>query len=425
MYNAAALQAKFLGLVGFLQYSDPSYPSLPSALLQSTSKRYIQNIHPLCQLETVWNCAPEFTGFQYSAWVAQAYKAGTVVNNAGTLYVANSDTVAGDVPGVSVKWETVEPFGAWLQNLYNHSILEAIGDFIRVRALEYSNRTILDSQILFDGIGLYSDRIIKTGRFVGLAFRLSAQNGLQVAIEQIGAQLDAAQDLTLYLYHSSVQDPILSFDISVAKASTFNWQNPEIETILKFYDQGHNTGGLFYLGYYEDDLVGQAIKMTYNFATGPCSSCNAYNLDAFNRWSKFVQISPFSVPATALDAGRLLFNTDKVQYGDEGNYGINVALTVACDMTEFFGLHRNQFAQALGMKIALKLLEVIAYSTRMTAVEDKVKALAFSDLSEKEQDSFYNRYQRELTALTVDFSGFSSQCMPCATKSKRITMGAV
>lgn len=425
MYNAAALQAKFLGLVGFLQYNDPSYPALPSALLQSASGRYVQNIHPLCQLETVWNCAPEFIGFQYPAWAAQVYKKGVIVTNAGILYVANTDTVAGDIPGASAKWETVEPFGAWLQNLYNHSIIELIADFVRFRALEYSNRTILDSQILYDGIGLYSDRIVKTGRFVGLALRLSTQDGLMAAIEQLGAQLDTPQDLTLYLYHNSVQDPILSFDISVAKASTFNWQAPAQELLLKFYEQSHNAGGLFYLGYYEDDLIGQAIKMDYNFAIGPCSTCNPYNNQAFNKWSKFVSITPVAIPSAALNAGRKLFDVSRAEYGGDHNYGLNIALTVSCDMTEFFGLHRMQFAQALAMKIVIKLLEVIAYSTRMTAVEDKVKALAFADLSDKESDSYVNKYKSELTALTVDFSGFSSQCMPCQTKRGKINMGAV
>lgn len=425
MYNAQTLQQKFLGLVGFTQYNDPSYPVLPASLLQSSSRIFIQTVHPLCYLETIFNCAPEFSKFQYPAWAAGNYNAGSIITHADTLYIATTAASAGDVPGVAGMWQETDPFGAWLQSIYNASIIEMMADFIRARALDNANRGLLDSQILFDGIGLYSDRIIKSGRFVGLALTVNNQQGLQATIERLGAQFDTAQDLTLYLYHSSVREPLLTFDINVAKASSFNWQQPEAELILKFYDDTHNAGGYFFLGYYEGDLSGQAIRFDYNFYSGPCVGCNPYNTQAYNKWSRYVKINSFSVPASALDDDRNLFDINRVQWGGDGNYGLNLAVSVECDMTEFFGVHKMQFAQALAMKICLKLLAVIAYSTRMTAVEDKTRALAFSDLSEKDTDSFLNQYKNELKALSVDFSGMSSDCMPCTNKRGVINMGAV
>lgn len=419
MYNAAALQSDMKGLVGFAPAFDPSYPELPAELLASDSGRILQYIHPLCTIENAYNVAPEFDKYLYPAWTAKAYAAGAIVAHSGKNYIAINAAAEGEAsPDGNAHFKEYTGFADWLTAIYNASVVELFANFIRLRKLNYQNRTLLESTILYDGIGSFTDKIIKEGRFVFLAIDPSPQQGLQVQIHKLGLQADTAQDLTLYLYHSSALDAIATFDISVAKASTFNWQAINA-AILKFYEATHNTSGSFYLGYYESDLSGQAFKREYNWITGPCSTCGGqeWNAQNFNKWSKYIKIRAGYVPASALGVDKQLFNESKVVFDAANNWGLNLALSAACDMTELFLLHKEFFADALAMQICIKILSQIAYTTRMNAIAAETKAVAMADIDAGEKDSFLNRFFSELEAVNLDFSGFNSACMPTTIKN--------
>lgn len=439
MYNAFTLQQNFSGLVGFFQPYDPAYNRIPAFLNDSLSGRYVQLMHPLCTLENLYNIGPEFDKFDFPAWVNQGYEKGSIVASGGKLWraegaiavdygepLAGAEYVEeyGAEYNVNALWKEYEPFTDWLLQNYKASVLELFADFIRARKLDNANKVLLDSQILFDGIGSYADRVIKSNRFVGFQIKVSSQQGLQAQINKLGLQLDGAQVVKFYLYHSSVLEPLKTFDITVGKASTFNWQNVT-DAILKFYEDNHDASGTFLLGYYEADLQSgiQAINREYNFRTGPCMGCNEYNWNAFNKWSKYVKIFPFSVGSAYLDGGKNLFDTSKIAYQPSTNFGINISLTIACDLTEFFTTNKLMFGDALGMKVCLKLLNQTAYSTRMNGISDKTKALAMADLSVDTKDSFINTYLKELKALAVDFSGISSACLPAQRNG--VTVGAL
>lgn len=372
MYNAAQLQEAFAGLVGFAQKVEASYSDIPAPLLASASGRILAMVHPLCTIENIDNCAPEFA--------------------------------------------TVQRRNDWLLSIYNAGVVDMVSALIRWRKLEQANKTLLDSMVLYDGIGMFTDKIIKSGRFCALELHVSSQRGLQAFIDAIGLQADTVQDVPFYLYHSSVSEPIKTFTVSVQQQSSFNFA-PVQDAMLSFYDKSHNASGVFYLGYYESDLVGQAYNRSYDWLKGPCNTCGSlYNTQAFNTWSKYVKIRAVSFPASALQVDKTLFDTTKgVQ--DGGNFGLNLSLSVACDLTEFFTLHKGLFADALAMQICLKLLAVIAYSTRMNAIPDKAKALAMADLDASARDSFAAKYAEELKALAVDFSGLNSACMPSQSKN--------
>ncbi len=421
MYNATALQTAFRGLVGFFQPFDPEYKNLPASLTTSASGRFVQMVHPLCNLENIYNIAPEFDKFEYNAWVAGSFEERAIVEHEGKQWIATEALIAADVPGASGKWVPFNGLADYLGKIVDSSILEVFSDFVKYKKLEHSNRTLVDSLILFDGIGSFTDKIIKRGRFVGFQIDVSSQEGLSAMISKIGLQVDTAQTVDIYLYHGSVEEPLLTVPLEVAKASTFNFK-PVSDAILGFSDS-HDSGGSFYLGYYEDDLEGQAIKRDYDFVRGACLSCNEYNYRAFNTWSKHVKIHPIYVEAANLN-GTNLFNTARVVSSPGHNYGLNLQLSVSCDMTPFFSQHKLHFADALAQKIALKILQQTAYTTRINVVPDKTRALAMADLATSDEDSFASQYQKELKALAVDFSGLNSQCMPMIA-NRGVRIGAI
>jgi hypothetical protein len=428
MYDAQTLKDAFKGLVGFEQPNDPTYPVLAPYVLQSTSGRIVNHVHPLCSIENIYNSIPEFDLYTYQDWTNRAYKQGEVVKLGGNLYRAKKNILAGypapdasadsefdeDFDGVSFAvnylWDATDPFSEYLNKKMEVAIIQMVSEFIRQKKLDGANRTLIDSQILFDGIGSFNDREIKSGRFVGFEISLSSQQGIQAIFSQVGLQADAAQStLQFYLFHSSVEEALKTFTISIAKASSFNWIDVQ-DAMLKFYENTHDAAGFFYFGYFEDDLTGQAIRKAYDFINGPCLTCSEYNRNAFNRWSKYIKIRPFYAPASALD-GTNIFDITKIQYDPQNNFGINIALSVYCDMTEFFILNKGLFADAYAMKIASLLLKEIAYSTRMTAISDKNRAIAMADIDMNAKSAWIQEYINELRALSVDFSGLSSKCL--------------
>lgn len=440
MYSSATLIENFRGLVGLFQAYDPAYQRLPEFLRRSTSGKYVQTTHPLCTLENLWNSGPEFSKFDYPAWVDQDYVEGTIVTNGGKLWRASETIPLGYAEPVEdsdfteeydeelfgssdAKWKEYDPFVEWLIGNMNAAIIEMMADVVRFKRLEHSSRALLNSQFLFDGIGFYTDRIIKDGSFRGLEISLSSQEGIQAVISRLGLQLDTVQTINVYLYHTSVAEPLGTFPLNVQKASTFNWQSVE-DAILKFYDPEHDTAGTFILGYYDADLVGQAIKKDYNWLTGPCAGCNEYNSQAFNSWSKYIKISAISVSPGDLPGDRTLWDVRKNKYDGGTNWGMNIALSVYCDLTEVFSANAFLFSNALAHKMCLKFLGEIAYSTRISAIPDKTKSLAMADIDQSAKNSFYTEYRLLLEDATVDFTGMNSACMPCVN-SARIKMGSV
>jgi hypothetical protein len=441
MYNAANLKTSLAGLVGISQAYDPTYQAIRSFLTESSSGVYVETTHPLCSIDNLLECAPLFADFTYPAWVNQAYQKGFIVSNHGKKWRARKTIALGAAQDPNVgsldvneygavidearSWDEYDPFAEWVRDRYNAAIVELVGDIVRFKRLDHANRTLLDSIQLFDGMGALINRIIKRSRFVGFEIKLASQQGLAVTIDKIGMQLDAAQSLNLYLFHSSVEDAIAVIPITFDKANTFNFKSPTDAVIMNHFTDTHDLDGVYYLGYYEDDLTGQAIKRDSNWGTAPCYGCTGWNYSAWQRWSKHVGIRAIAVSSTYLNADpAILFDANGLTYDNSTNFGMNISLTVACDLTAFMVQNKMRIADALAMKTCIKFLHEIAYSTRMNAIPDKIKSLAIADLSNTDKDSFLNKYQDEIKSVSLEFSGMSSDCMPCAD-TRKISVKAI
>ena len=406
----------FAGLVGFTQPNDPAYPKIDADLTLSRSRKFIQRTHALCSLENIYNVAPEFNSFDYPAWVAQAYAADVIVSNANVLYKSSEATLITDVPGASAKWVVYSPFSNWLREIYQNACMGLISDLILYKKLNEVGKSLLDSMRLYEGFGMLADKIIKRSRFVGVQFEIKNQETMTVSLNWIGLQLTQPQaTLNLYLYHSSVEDPLQVFPITIDKQNTFTWAQLEVPAVMDVYSANNDSSGVFILGYYEDDLAGQAVKKQMNLSGAPCATCSMYNINAYKSWSKHVRISSIEVAEEGLDADRNLFDTAFLSSAKDTNFGMNLAISVFCDLTSMFCGNTALFADALAKRLALDILQEIAFNTRLNAISDKTKALAMAELN-PEGESFKREYYDEIKGLNIDFSGFSSECLPCVPK---------
>jgi hypothetical protein len=432
MVNTAKLNEQFAGLVGFNQPNDPQYPKIYPSLAVSTSGRIVQQAHPLCTIENIYNVAPEFAKFNYPLYAAGTdYKAGDRVKYNTKIYSALLDTTGATPDASPDDWKVIDPFSEWLQGIYNSSVVDLVTQVIRSKKMDNVHRSLVDSLRLYDGVGRLTDRVIKSNRFVGFEIAISSQEGMAVLLDKIGIQVDTAQaSLTFYLYHSSSFEPLGTYTIDVPKNNTFSWRqliNPaqDLKTAMLTYLADHDTDGVFYFGYYEEDLVGQVFNKQKNFTVRPCIGCNEFDSASFNAWSRYVTIKSISVGQSYLDVDANLFDTSRVVYVADTNWGLNLSLTVTCDMTDFMIKNKAITADVLAMQICLNLLYQMGYNTRIGAISDKAKLLALSELNpDPKSDSFRVQYENAVAALRYDFSGFSSACLPSDKKS-RILKGAI
>jgi len=376
MFNILQVQAAFAKLVGFKQPNDPSYPPVNSVLSSSDTGMFIQ--HPLCSIENLYNAGPEFAGF-------------------------TNPTV------LTVK------FNEYLQGIYNESCTMLIAKLLEMKKIQDSAKSLLESQVLYTGFGFGGDKIIRKSRFVGYRINTSLKQNVMVILNQIGFQIDTAQTVKFYLYHSSQINPVAEIEVVISRANSFNWYDSLNKFLLSHMMGNNNSNGTFYFGYYEDDLIGQVIRMDKSLQSPPCASCSYADTDAYNAWSKFVGIQAISVEAEFLDLEeRTIFDLTKIVDVSSNNWGINLNITAVCDLTSFFTRNKRAFTDALAKQIELNIFTKIAYSTRINSISDKTKGLAMADLDATSESSYLNaEYKPALKALSVDFSGFDSNCLPC------------
>lgn len=426
MFDNATILSCLKPLLGWSESSDPCTDSLfelSDEIQSSESGLYYNDVHPLLTIENLGYIAPDFQQYitntqDYNG--ATSYSTGDRVEYNGSLYESLVDANLGNDPDVSpIEWEEVLLFSDWLDKGDDASILKLVNYLISKKKIRKDTKSLLDDLKLFDGNGRLSDIITKQGRFVGLQVELKRHEGLQYILRRIGIQANALQtDLPIYVYHSSQLDPVFTFNISTTKATSFEWINLEAEDInLKYFDESYDAGGVWYIGYYEDDLNGQAIRKNYNFSNTPCSKCNRYNYRAWSLYNRFLSIVPIQVTSGKLN-GTQMFDLQDVQHVQVNNFGLNLSFSTGCDISTIFCDNKERFVDAIGKQRAVDLLKSMVHNTRNNNLSEDVKAMAFSALNGEDNiQSMERQIEDALDAIDFDFSDLDTPCLPCNNKS--------
>jgi hypothetical protein len=178
------------------------------------------------------------------------------------------------------------------------------------------------------------------------------------------------------------------------------------------------------VGYYEDDLIGQAIEKTdIDFRIGPKRCCNKYSYDLFATWTRYLSVIPFSVSSENLN-GTQLWDVDKTNPQYYTNFGINLELSVKCDLTDFICNQATTFAEAIQKHLALELIKEMAYGTRNNYIAAKIQQMT-EDIKLSAHFAIQNKdnntaglaleVERLIKAVDIDMSHLHSVCMPCRT----------
>jgi hypothetical protein len=420
MYNHSLILPCLRGLIGFERSYNADYSDLDDDLQASASGVYVNNgLHPLFTYDNITAIAEQFSKVTVKAWSNTAtYKTGDISKDGADIYQSLQNTNLNHQPSASATfWKKTTLMSAYFRRLYDGAVLKLLNQLFTEKKINEVAKSIHANINLFEGVGSIDKRIVKNSRLVGL--RLKVLNPDTVAmLNYIGMQVDAIQNpLTIYLYHSSSDIAVKTFTLNQTKAVQFQWHKITQE-VLAFLNDQINAGGHYYLCYYEDDLTGSAIRKDISWVgKSNCGNCSEaiINSQLWNKWGKFIQIQPFYINSADIKPDKKLWDEEREIYLDDTNWGLNMQMSIQCDVTNFMCNNSNLFTDAMAKQLTVDILNEMAYSMRDNQKKEKLAGLAAVALDNQENGQYGEAKKLALAikAISFDFSDLSAACLPC------------
>lgn len=422
MVRAQEIQEKLLHLIGWQQNYDTTDIKLAESLTQSESGLYYQQAHPLITLDNISSLAPDFKNIIYKDYVENAqYLKGNIVNCDGLLYKALADTTKSPY---SDDWEITNPLSEWIENKTKASIQKTVLRFISDKLAKSASKTIIENRTLFDGTGRIVDLVKNKKNLVGFEVIPIRAKGVTAKINKIGLQFTVPGDYTIYVLHSSMDAPVYTFNFTKSKKNSFEWFNVK-DLYLPYESDSNDAGGSWYICYFQSDLLqgSNAIRKDRDWSKGPCTSCSRREYEAWMAWSRYLEVHPFFVNEELIERedGLHLWDIENNQYTYDTNYGLNLDITLYCDLTDFIISQKEVFQDVLMMQLAVDMLREFAYNSNVRTNRHVINASRTDILYEVDGDSASMKksglsYQlnEAYKGLSISTKGIDRVCLPCA-----------
>ena len=436
MVRATDIQEKLLHLIGWEQNYDTSDLKISDALTVSESGIYFQQIHPLLTLQNMSCVAPDFKNTTYNEYNSEVeYSKGNTVKYEETLYKALQKS-QGKQPDIEPEyWAETNPFSEWLEGKTKASIQKAITRFCNEKVAQGTYKTLCENRTLFDGTGRIVDTVKNKKNLVGFEIIPIRAKGVTTKINKIGLQFTEPGEYTLYLMHSSMDAPVKIIKLNKIRKNSIEWFTLN-DIYLPYQSADNDAGGSWYLCYFQSELPkgSQAIRKDKDWSKGPCGSCSRNELIAWQAWSKYIEVHPFYVNEELVNAVNFNddFNDDFAkcpihmwdaecnQYTYDNNYGINLEITVSCDITDFIIEQRALFQDIIAKQVAVDMLREFAYNANVRTNRHSINASRLDILYEVDGDSSSMKksglsYQLDMAfnAIKISTSGIDRVCLPC------------
>lgn len=410
-------------LVGWRQNYNTQDFKIDETLTVSDSGQFFQDYHPLLTLDNIRAIAPKFDNITIAAYsTSTAYAVGDRVTEDSKTYRAIAAST-GVTPGTDPDtWVEYEAFSEWLRQKTDASILKAIKTVYNEKIAAEAGKSLIESKALFDGAGRLSNLIVNESKLVGFEINVLRGLGVTLKIDKIGLQFAGpVEDVTLYLMHSSQEEPYQTITLTRTKQNSFEWFTPTTDIFLP-YMGSIDAGGSWYLVYDQDALgVGvQAISKEKDWSKKPCESCNSSRrtYDYWKAWSKYLEIHPMQVNS---EGGAVtLWEIEDNLYTYSTNYGLNLQVSVHCDPSDFIVEQAKSFESLIGLQVAVDFIREMAYNPeyaigRTQQNFDRRELLYELDGDSQSHKKSGLKYEFEVAkkAFKMDLDKMSRVCFSC------------
>ena len=411
------------GLVGWQQGYSPA-DRLDESLTESASGLTFQGAHPLVTLENVRCVMPEDYYMRYPEWSnAVEYEKGDKVRKGEDVYIATADNTASDPTTATDKWQSFSILNDFLTDLGDQCAAQVVQTFLQIKSILKESKNLLERRTFFDGAGRINASIEPKGRLVGMEITPAYAMGVTAKIGRIGLQFTGGTGtVRVYLFHSSRVEPLYTADLEYTRTNGgFQWFDLN-DWYLPYIRGDKDSGGSWYLVYDEDELpVGmEAINVSKDWSREPCGTCNIGDLAGWRELTKYLNISPFRVPASDDFAEYPeMWDISENVYTNTLNYGMNVEVTVACDLTDFIISQRDIFATVLQRQMAATILRTLALNPNVRVNRNQSNASRNELLYEVDGNTdgratgLGYELKKAYEALDIDTRGIDRICLTC------------
>lgn len=427
MYRESDLQNCLYGLAGWRQNQNPDYEILPPSLIQSSTGLYFQDVHPLVDIENLDQALKNFAKWNYPAYTTGAtYAQGDRTRYAGDEKVYEATVAVPVAPSVpDGNFVEVKLFSQKLEALTKAAINKVANKVFNQKKLRGVTKAIFENVLLYSGVGDLMNKEVKQGRFVGFKIKIKSQRDVALQISRISTQFSLANpSFRLFVFSLSNEEPIRVIEMNLG-ANVPSWKVVD-DFFFRWISGTTQPGDEIAIGYYENDLQGQAIKKAYNFGAAPqCSTCNADHF-YYTNWSPWIDVMPFYVSAENL-VGILpdytdpdnpilpkLWDINVMQPVYSNTFGLNMDISVKCDLTDFLCGERSLFTDVIMKQVAVDAIGEIAFNTRNNTISKETIDHAHWVLQgDKDVSGLRKELQDAIDGLDFDLSNLNSSCLPC------------
>ena len=435
-------------LVGFEQGILPE-EQIAEDLTETESGLTYQAAHPMLTLKNLLSVMPELSAKNFPEWQRyKFYKKGSVVrhyaNNKGEfLFVAKVNNIGqeprmadfnndfnddythtdGSPVGSAGYWEVYDPKSVWLHRLQEQAITGMVQRFLTEKSLLKESKQILERRTFFDGAGRLANTVQNGQRLVGFEITPAYSMGVTAKVERIGLQMTGATGkVRVYLFHSSQVEPIQVQDLDFTKTNGgFQWFDMK-DWYMPYISAANDSGGAWYLVYDQAALPEgmEAVNVAKDWSREPCGTCNIGSVEAWRQLTRFLQISPFRVKSSeTFEEYPEMWDIAENVYTNTQNYGLNVEVSVYCDLTDFIIRERSIFANVLQKEMAARIIRMLAFNPNVRVNRNQSNASQFDLLYEVDgnpqgrESGLGKELKDAYAALDMDTRGIDRLCLTC------------
>ena len=164
----------------------------------------------------------------------------------------------------------------------------------------------------------------------------------------------------------------------------------------------------------------EALNVSKDWSKEPCQTCLGGSIESWREITKYMQVSPFCIKAP-LDFHDYpeMFDIGELGYTNTMNYGMNVEISVGCDLTDFIISQRAIFANVIQKQVAANVLRTIAMNPDVRVNRNQVNVTRDELLYEIDgapqgrAAGLGYELKQAYRALSLDTRGLDRICLQC------------
>lgn len=248
----------------------------------------------------------------------------------------------------------ITDFNAYLTNLRADVVLKCLSSV-------FNKKEMLEKQLMFERFGRQDYPEINNGKFVCVRITPARLFDVSIQIDNVALKFDSDVTFNMYLFHDAQPlVPVKTISVSaVANEQTV----VSLGHVLSYAGSG-NKSGVYYLGYFQDDL-------------GSAQAINEI-VQKFNPVFNFgcVPIELNKVGATAIDVNQVSYTIK--------THGFNIQISAFRDYTQLIVDNAYLFDNLIGLQMAADVIEMIQNNTRSNKdqrIAGEMTKMLYTDLN--------------------------------------------